>query len=58
MNIPLNGRIAIIDDKIEQAEPLMQVLSKNQMPYVFYKGNDLNYLPEIDIMILEFYFLI
>lgn len=48
MNIPLNGRIAIIDDKIEQAEPLMQVLSKNQMPYVFYKGNDLNYLPEKD----------
>lgn len=46
MNIPLNGRIAIIDDKIEQAEPLMQVLSKNQMPYVFYKGNDLDYLPE------------
>ncbi|MGJ8716577.1 MAG: hypothetical protein ACSHXG_15870 [Maribacter stanieri] len=48
MNIPLNGRIAIIDDKVEQAEPLMQVLSKNQMPYVFYKGNDLNYLPEED----------
>lgn len=46
MNIPLNGRIAIIDDVIEQAEPLMQVLSKNQLPYVFYKGNDLNYLPD------------
>ncbi len=46
MNIPLNGRIAIIDDNIDQAQPLMRSLSKNQMPYVFYKGNDLNYLPE------------
>jgi len=48
MNIPLNGRIAIIDDEIDQAEPLMEVLAKNQMPYVFYKGNDLNYLPNED----------
>lgn len=48
MNIPLNGRIAIIDDSIEQVQPLMQVLSKNQMPYVFYKGNDLDYLPDED----------
>ncbi len=48
MIFPLNGRIAIIDDKIEQAEPLMQILSKNQIPYVFYKGNDLKYLPEED----------
>jgi len=48
MNIPLNGRIAIIDDKIEQAIPLMRVLSKNQIPYVYYKGNDLKFLPEED----------
>jgi len=48
MNIPLNGRIAIIDDSIEQVQPLMKVLSKNEMPYVFYKGNDLSYLPEIN----------
>jgi len=48
MNIPLNGRIAIIDDSLEQVQPLMQELSKNQMPYVFYKGNDLSYLPEED----------
>lgn len=46
MNIPLNGRIAIIDDVYEQAEPLIKVLSKNQMPYVFYKGMDLGFLPE------------
>lgn len=46
MYLPLNGRIAIVDDNIEEALPLMKVFSKNQMPYVFYKGNDLDYLPE------------
>lgn len=46
MNIPLNGRIAIIDDVYEQAEPLIRILSKNQMPYTFYKGVDSRYLPE------------
>lgn len=45
MNIPLNGRIAIIDDVYEQAEPLIRILSKNQMPYTFYKGVDSRYLP-------------
>lgn len=44
--IPLNGRIAIVDDVIEQALPLMRVLSKNNIPYVFYKGDDINFLPE------------
>lgn len=48
MNIPLNGRIAIIDDEISQAEPLLKALSKNQIPYAFYKGNDINYLPDAD----------
>lgn len=46
MSIPLNGRIAIIDDVYEQAEPLIRILSKNQMPYTFYKGVDSRYLPE------------
>lgn len=44
--IPLNGRIAIVDDNVDQALPLMRVLAKNNIPYVFYKGNDLSYLPE------------
>lgn len=48
MNIPLNGRIAIIDDEISQAEPLLKALSKNQIPYAFYKGNDISYLPDAD----------
>lgn len=44
--IPLNGRIAIVDDKIDQALPLMRVFAKNNIPYVYYKGNDVDYLPE------------
>lgn len=44
--IPINGRIAIVDDKINQALPLMRVFAKNNLPYIYYKGNDVNYLPE------------
>lgn len=44
--IPLNGRIAIVDDKIDQALPLMRVFAKNNIPYAYYKGNDVDYLPE------------
>jgi len=51
MNLPLNGRIAIIDNEIDQALPLIRIFSKNQMPYVFYKGDDLSYLPDENSMI-------
>ena len=44
--IPLNGRIAIVDDQIEQALPLMRVFAKNNVPFVYYKGTDPEYLPE------------
>ncbi|MBR5434853.1 MAG: hypothetical protein IK117_10510, partial [Bacteroidales bacterium] len=44
--IPLNGRIAIVDDKIEQALPLMRIFSKNNIPYTFYDGNDSDSFPE------------
>lgn len=44
MNIPLNGRIAIIDDKIEQALPLINVLAKKKCPYCYFNG-ELKYLP-------------
>lgn len=53
--IPWNGRIAIVDDNVNQALPLMRVFAKNNIPYVFYKGNDITYLPEApenDIRIL------
>lgn len=46
MSLPLNGRIAIIDNELEQAIPLMKVFAKNQLPYVFYKGDDIDFLPD------------
>jgi hypothetical protein len=44
MNLPLNGRIAIIDDQINHAEPLMKVLSKRQLPFSYFSG-EVKYLP-------------
>lgn len=44
--IPINGRIAIVDDVANQALPLMQILSKNNIPYTFYDGNDSDSFPE------------
>jgi hypothetical protein len=46
MSLPLNGRIAIIDNEIDQAIPLMRVFAKNHLPYVFYKGDDISFLPD------------
>lgn len=43
--IPINGRIAIVDDSITQALPLMRVLSKNNIPFTFYKGDDSESFP-------------
>lgn len=46
MSIPLNGRIAIIENDLKEAMPLMKTFSKNQIPYVFYKGDDYSFLPD------------
>ena len=45
MNIPLNGRIAIIDDQFNQALPLINILSQNQTPHTYFSG-DVNFLPK------------
>lgn len=45
MNIPKNGRIAIIDDQFEQAFPLINILSKNQCSFSYFTGEE-KYLPE------------
>ncbi|MCQ4141513.1 hypothetical protein [Chryseobacterium sp. EO14] len=45
MNLPLNGRIAIIDDQINHAEPLMKILSKKQIPFRYFSG-ELPFLPD------------
>ena len=55
--IPINGRIAIVDDKPKEAMPLIRTFSHNNIPYVYIKGDDMNYLPqqpENDIRILFF----
>ena len=44
MNIPINGRIAIIDDKVEQALPLMNVLARKRHACQYFSG-ELRYLP-------------
>jgi hypothetical protein len=46
MNFPKNGRIAIIDDQISQAEPLIKIFSKRQLPLTYFSG-DPDFLPEI-----------
>jgi hypothetical protein len=45
MNLPINGRIAIIDDQVKHALPLIQVLSKNRLPHSYYSG-DILFLPD------------
>ena len=47
MSFPKNGRVAIIDDKVEQALPIMNALAQRRRPYVFYTG-EVQYLPEED----------
>ncbi len=44
--IPLTGRIAIIDDNIYEAKPLMREFSKNNIPYVYIKGDDPSFFPD------------
>ncbi len=43
----MNGRVAIIDDNINQARPLIDVLSSKQLPYAYYSG-ELKHLPNKD----------
>ncbi len=43
--LPINGRVAIIDDQLIQALPIMQELSKRKIPFTYYDGNPEN-LPE------------
>jgi hypothetical protein len=47
MNLPLNGRIAIIDDQLDQALPLINILSKHQRPHTYFSG-DYRFLPDVN----------
>jgi hypothetical protein len=41
-SIPINGRIAIIDDNVEQIRPLMNLFGRLQVPYVYYDSDPRN----------------
>ena len=43
MDLPKNGSVVIIDDKIEEAFPLMNALAKRGVPYSYYDGKSKNY---------------
>lgn len=43
--LPINGRIVIVDDKEKEVAPLMRILSRNSMPYVYVKP-ELSFLPQ------------
>jgi hypothetical protein len=46
MKLPLNGRVVIIDDMINEAQPLIKILSKRRIPFNYYKGTDYDEFPE------------
>jgi len=44
MILPKNGRIVILDDKLEQAYPLIKALSKQKIPFCFH-SDEFEFLP-------------
>lgn len=46
MFLPINGRVAIIDNEIKEVEPLFKIFSRNRIPYIFIKGDEMEYLPD------------
>lgn len=48
MILPISGRTIIIDDKIDEALPIIQLLSKHKVPVTYYSGFE-NDLPESHI---------
>lgn len=46
MYLPINGRVAIIDNEITEVKPLFQIFSKFRIPYTFFDASDSESLPE------------
>lgn len=44
--LPINGRIIIVDDKIEQVQPLMNYFSKSKIPFTYFDGKFENFPDE------------
>lgn len=45
MILPTNGRIIIVDDKITEAQPLMNILSQKRIPFNYYTGTNASEFP-------------
>ena len=54
--LPANGRVVIIDDKIEEAIPLINVLSQHRIPSTYFDGTEEN-LPETPLENVRIVFL-
>ncbi|MGJ1518373.1 MULTISPECIES: hypothetical protein [Sphingobacterium] len=48
MYLPINGRIAIIDNEIKEVRPLFKIFSKNRIPFTYIDGSDKDWLPDED----------
>src|SRR5690606_9199442 len=46
MYLPINGRVAIIDNNIKEVLPLFRTFSQNRIPYIFIDGSDIDWLPD------------
>ncbi len=57
MNLPRNGRVVIIDDKIDEGFPLLTVLSKNNIPTTYFTGINQEELPDKPLLDVRVIFL-
>ncbi|HSY62118.1 MAG TPA: hypothetical protein VK796_09595 [Cytophaga sp.] len=46
MILPNNGKVIVFDDKVEDVGPLLSILSKEQIPYLYYHDEYAEDLPE------------
>lgn len=46
MFFPINGRVAIIDNEIEEVKPLFQIFGKHRIPFTFFDASDFESLPD------------
>ena len=46
MLLPVNGRIVIVDDQINEAEPLIRIFSKKRIPINYYSGQRISDFPD------------
>jgi len=52
----MGGQIVVVDDKVEEATPLLTALAKNGAPHLYYSG-EVDLLPELPLTGVRFVFL-